>query len=127
MPTTDTVDETHSYDVFRHYERLQWKLIDLPFADIRSDLVRPEYITLAKSAVTGEATSIAAVHGFLNEFADDYDCSAFINIWGYQELQHHYAFRAWLRAGGGGHHAPPPHAREETHPTPAPPPPHPPH
>ncbi|MBX6390358.1 MAG: ferritin-like domain-containing protein [Frankia sp.] len=98
MPSADTIENSHSFDVFQHYERLQWKLVDLPLGEIRADLVRPEHVALAKSAVMGESTSIAAVHGFLNEFADDYDFSAFVNIWGYQELQHHYAFRAWLRA-----------------------------
>ncbi|ABD11299.1 hypothetical protein ThrDRAFT_03615 [Frankia casuarinae] len=98
MATSDTIENAHSFDVFQHYERLQWKLVDLPLDEIRRDLVQPEYIALVKGAVMGEATSIAAVHGFLNEFTDDYDCSAFVNIWGYQELQHHYAFRAWLQA-----------------------------
>lgn len=89
----------HSYDVFRHYERNHWKLADIPFQDVRLDLVRPEYVTMARSAVMGESNSIAAQHGFLNEF-DDYDFSAFVAIWGYEELQHHFAFRAWLDAVG---------------------------
>ena len=63
-------------------------------------LVKPEYITLVKSAVMGESNVIAAVHGFLNEFADDYDFSAFAVIWGYQEVQHHFAFTSWLQAVG---------------------------
>jgi ferritin len=54
---------------------------------------------MAKSAVMGEANSIAAQHGFYNEF-DDYDFSAFVAIWGYEELQHHFAFRSWLSAVG---------------------------
>ncbi|WP_239334340.1 ferritin-like domain-containing protein [Frankia sp. CiP3] len=88
----------HSYDVFRQYERHQWRLADLPLDQIDRDLVRPDHVTMARSAVMGEANSIAAQHGFLNEFVDDYDFSAFVTIWGYQELQHHYAFRAWLEA-----------------------------
>ncbi|MEC3918553.1 ferritin-like domain-containing protein [Nocardia sp. CDC160] len=90
----------HSYDVFRHYERLHWKLSDLDVDSIDKDLVRPEYITLAKSAAMGESNVIAAVHGFLAEFVDDYDFSTFAVVWGYQEVQHHYAFRTWLRAIG---------------------------
>lgn len=90
----------HSFDVFTHYERNHWKLGDIDFDAVDHDLVRPEYITLAKSAVMGECNSIAATHGFFNEFADDYDFSAFAAIWGYQELQHHYAFKSWLRAIG---------------------------
>ncbi len=85
-----------SFDVFHRYEQTQWQLRDIDWASIRRDLVRPEYVTLAKSAVMGECNSIAAVHGFLNEFVDDYDFSAFVSIWGFQELQHHYAFRTWL-------------------------------
>jgi ferritin len=91
----------HSYDVFRHYERNHWRLADIPFAEIRTDLVKPEYVTMAKSAVMGESNSIAAQHGFLNEFPD-YDFSSFVAIWGYEELQHHYAFRSWLDAVGAG-------------------------
>nr|WP_255495567.1 ferritin-like domain-containing protein [Nocardia sp. GTS18] len=72
--------------------------LDLPAVD--PALVRPEYITLAKSAAMGESNVIAAVHGFLNEFVDDYDFSTFAVVWGYQEVQHHYAFRSWLGAIG---------------------------
>jgi hypothetical protein len=86
----------HSFDVFRTYEKTQWQLRDIPWDEIRPELVRPEYITLAKSAVMGECNSIAAVHGFLNEFVDDYDFSAFVCLWGFQELQHHCVFRSWL-------------------------------
>ncbi len=90
----------HSYDVFRHYERLHWKLGDLDLDSIDPRLVRPEYVTLAKSATMGESNVIAAVHGFLDEFVDDYDFSTFAVVWGFQEVQHHYAFRAWLAALG---------------------------
>lgn len=88
----------HSFDVFQQYERNHWRLSAMDFSAIRRDLVRPEYITLAKSAVMGESNVIAAVHGFLNEFVDDYDFSTFATIWGYQEVQHHYAFKTWLVA-----------------------------
>ncbi|MFL6129615.1 MAG: ferritin-like domain-containing protein [Mycobacteriales bacterium] len=87
----------HSSDVFRHYERNHWRLSDLDFGGIRRDLVRPEYVTMARSSVMGESNVIAAVHGFLNEFVDDYDFSSFAVVWGYQEVQHHNAFRGWLR------------------------------
>jgi hypothetical protein len=89
----------HSYEVFRHYERNHWRLADIPFDTIDPEKVRPEYVTLAKSAVMGESNSIAAQHGFYNEF-DDYDFSAFVAIWGYEEIQHHFAFRTWLEATG---------------------------
>jgi rubrerythrin len=88
----------HSSDVFGHYERNHWRLSDLDFGAIRRDLVRPEYVTMARSSVMGESNVIAAVHGFLNEFVDDYDFSSFAVVWGYQEVQHHNAFRGWLRA-----------------------------
>jgi len=90
----------HSFDVFHHYERLHWRLADLDFASIDRAAVRPEYVTLVKSAAMGESNVIAAVHGFLNEFVDDYDFSTFAVIWGYQEVQHHAAFRTWLEAVG---------------------------
>jgi hypothetical protein len=88
----------HSFTVFGHYERAHWRLTDIDFTAIRRDLVKPEYLTMAKSAVMGESNVIAAVHGFLNEFTDDYDFSTFAVIWGYQEVQHHYAFKSWLVA-----------------------------
>ena len=90
----------HSLDVFRKYDRSHWKLDQLDLSNIDRSLVKPEHITLVKSAVMGESNVIAAVHGFLNEFADDYDFSAFAVIWGYQEVQHHYAFTSWLQAVG---------------------------
>ncbi|HEY6493701.1 MAG TPA: ferritin-like domain-containing protein [Trebonia sp.] len=92
------VSDAHSFDVFQHYERLHWRLSDLGLDAITRDLARPEYVSLVRGVVVGEATALPGQHGFLNEFGDDYDCSAFIVVWGYQELQHHYAFRAWLRA-----------------------------
>ena len=89
----------HGYEVFRHYERKRWALDDIPFDEIDTGLARPEYVTMVRSAVMGEANSIAAQHGFLNEF-DDYDFSAFVAVWGFEELQHHFAFRTWLEAVG---------------------------
>lgn len=90
----------HSLDVFRHYDRGHWRLAEMPLDEIDRTQVRPEYVTLVKSAVMGESNVIAAVHGFLNEFIDDYDFSAFAVIWGYQEVQHHYSFTSWLQAVG---------------------------
>lgn len=92
--------DMHSLDVFRHYDRSHWRLADLNLSDIDPTLVRPEYVTLVKSAVMGESNVIAAVHGFMNEFVDDYDFSAYAVIWGQQEVQHHYAFTSWLQAVG---------------------------
>lgn len=102
MTTIETPDmeQMHSLDVFRHYDKTHWRLAGLPLGEVDRDLVKPEYVTLVKSAVMGESNVIAAVHGFLNEFADDYDFSAFAVIWGYQEVQHHYAFTSWLQAVG---------------------------
>ncbi|MEX5632693.1 ferritin-like domain-containing protein [Parafrankia sp. FMc2] len=99
MPSS-TAERSHSFDVFEHYERLQWKVCDLGLDTVRRELVQPAYIALVRGVVVGEATSLPGLHGFLSEFSDDYDCSAFVAIWAYQELQHHYAFRAWLRAVG---------------------------
>ena len=88
----------HTYTVFKQYERNHWQLNDIAFSKVRRELVRPEYLTMAKSGVMGESNVIAAVHGFLNEFTDDYDFSTFAVVWGYQEVQHHYAFKSWLNA-----------------------------
>jgi rubrerythrin len=90
----------HSFDVFQHFERQHWRLAELNVSTVDKGAVRPEYVTLAKSATMGESNVIAAVHGFLNEFVDDYDFSTFAVVWGYQEVQHHYAFRSWLDAVG---------------------------
>jgi rubrerythrin len=90
----------HSYEVFAAYQRASWVLDDISWAEFRPDLVRPEDVVFAKGAVIGESTSIAAQHGLFNEFVDDYDVSAFACLWGYQELQHHLAFKRWLRLAG---------------------------
>jgi hypothetical protein len=90
----------HTFEVFTKYERNHWTLSGIDFSQVRSDLVKPVYVTLARSAVMGESNVIAAVHGFLNEFIDDYDFSTFAVVWGYQEVQHHYAFKSWLAAIG---------------------------
>ena len=100
MTATPDMDQMHSLDVFRHYDRNHWRMASLELSEVDRSLVRPEYVTLVKSAVMGESNVIAAVHGFLNEFADDYDFSTFAVIWGYQEVQHHYAFTSWLQAVG---------------------------
>ncbi|WP_433559430.1 ferritin-like domain-containing protein [Pseudonocardia xinjiangensis] len=98
--TVPTMQEMHSLGVFRHYDRSHWRFSEIALDDIDRSLVRPEYITLMKSAVMGESNVIAAVHGFMNEFIDDYDFSAFAVIWGYQEVQHHYGFTSYLQAVG---------------------------
>jgi hypothetical protein len=86
--------------VFNTYQRATWVLEQIPWDEFRPDLVRPEYVTLAKGAIMGESNSVAATHGLLNEFADDYDFSQFACIWGYQEVQHHLAFQTWLQRAG---------------------------
>jgi hypothetical protein len=86
----------HTFEVFNQYERNHWKLSDIDFSAVRKDLVKPEYVAIARSGVMGESNVIAAVHGFLNEFVDDYDFSTFAVVWGYQEVQHHYMFQSWL-------------------------------
>jgi hypothetical protein len=86
----------HSLDVFKQYEKTQWQLRDVDFGAIRRDLVKPEYITLVRSAVIGESNTVAATHGLLNEFMDEYDVPTFALIWGWQEVQHHFAFKTWL-------------------------------
>lgn len=89
-----------SFRVFHEKERTRWTLKDIPWERLEASEVPRTYVMLAKSAVMGESNSIAAVHGFLNEFMDDYDFSAFVSLWGYEELQHHYAFRTWLEHCG---------------------------
>ena len=62
-PAPDMTD-MHSLDIFRHYDRSHWRLADLDLSGIDPALVRPEYVTLVKSAVMGESNVIAAVHDF---------------------------------------------------------------
>jgi len=92
----------HSAKVFRSYQRATWVMDQVPWDEFRPDLVKPEYVTFAKGAIMGESNSVAATHGLLAEFADDYDFSQFACIWGYQEVQHHLVFQEWLRRAG--HH-----------------------
>jgi hypothetical protein len=89
-----------TYDLFRRYEGQNWRVSELPWDQLDPAAVKPEYIRLARSAVMGECNSIAAQHGFLNESTDDYEFGAFAALWGYEELRHHYAFRAWLERLG---------------------------
>lgn len=91
---------TAGYDIFKKYEKTSWTIKDLPWNELALDKVKPEYVLLARSAVMGECNSIAALHGFLNESEHDYEFAAFASLWGYEELRHHYAFRAWLEAVG---------------------------
>jgi hypothetical protein len=96
---TDSTD-LHSYEVFQSYQHTAWELTDIDWSSFRSDLVTPMLVRFAKGAVMGESNSVAAQHGFFNEFVDDYDFSAFVALWGYQELQHHLVFKKWLRTAG---------------------------
>lgn len=92
--------EMHSAAVFGAYQHATWELAQIPWEDFRADLVRPEHIVFAKGAIMGESNSVAATHGLLEEFRDDYDFSQFACIWGYQEIQHHLAFQTWLQLAG---------------------------
>jgi hypothetical protein len=86
-----------SYEMFKKYEKHDWRLNEIPWSSIDRAQVKPEYVRLARSAVMGECNSVAALHGFLNESSDEYDFAAYAAIWGYQEIKHHYAFRTWLQ------------------------------
>jgi hypothetical protein len=90
----------HSAQVFTYFQHATWVMEQIPWHEFRPDLVLPEYIVFAKGAIMGESNSVAATHGFLNEFADDYDFSQFACIWGYQEVQHHLVFQTWLQLAG---------------------------
>lgn len=92
--------ELHSYQVFTSYQHATWEMRHIPWHEFDPGLVRPEHVVFVKSAIVGESNSVAALHGLLNEFDDDYDFSAFASIWGYQEFQHHLAFMSWLRMAG---------------------------
>jgi hypothetical protein len=93
-------DQLHSAHVFTAYQHATWVMEQIPWDEFRPDLVAPEYIVFAKGAIMGESNTIAATHGLLNEFADDYDFSQFACIWGYQEIQHHLVFQTWLQMAG---------------------------
>lgn len=95
-------EQLHSARVFNAYQRQTWTMDQIPWEEFRADLVRPEYVVFAKGAIMGESNSVAATHGLLEEFADDYDFSQFACIWGYQEIQHHLAFQTWLNLAGHG-------------------------
>jgi hypothetical protein len=93
-------DQLHSAQVFNAYQHATWVLEQIPWEQFRPDLVEPEYVVFAKGAIMGESNSVAATHGLLSEFADDYDFSQFACIWGYQEIQHHLVFQTWLQLAG---------------------------
>lgn len=95
-------EQLHSARVFAAYQHATWEMKQIPWDSFRADLVKPEYVVFAKGAIMGESNSVAATHGLLNEFADDYDFSQFACIWGYQEIQHHLAFQTWLNMAGHG-------------------------
>src|SRR5581483_10953347 len=90
----------HSVGVFNNYELQRWKLSEIAWTDVDPSKVGPHDVSVVRSAVMGECNSIAALHGFLNEFVDDYDFSAFASLWAYEELQHHFVFRTWLERVG---------------------------
>lgn len=90
----------YAFDVFTHYEKNHWNLWEVDFSAVELDNVEQPYVTIARSGAMGESNVIAAVHGFMNEFVDDYDFSTFAVVWGYQEVQHHCMFRRWLEAVG---------------------------
>jgi hypothetical protein len=93
-------DQLHSARVFKAYQHATWVMEQIPWDEFRPDLVAPEYVVFAKGAIMGESNTIAATHGLLNEFVDDYDFSQFACIWGYQEIQHHLVFQTWLQMAG---------------------------
>jgi hypothetical protein len=90
----------HSARVFTAYQRATWTMDQIPWEEFRPDLVCLDYVAFVKGAIMGESNVVAATHGLLNEFTDDYDFSQFACIWGYQEVQHHLALQTWLRLAG---------------------------
>lgn len=105
-----------SHEIFDQYEKTGWKIRDLDWDRFDPDRIEPEYVRLARSAVMGECNSIAALHGFLNDAVEDYDFSAYASLWGYEELRHHYAFRAWLERAEGDYASLPVSATREPYP-----------
>lgn len=89
-----------SYEIFHRYEKTWWNLRELPWDQLGKNSITDQDVQFAQAAVLGEATFLPGLHSFLHGGNDDYDLSAFVSIWAYQELQHHFAFRTWLERAG---------------------------
>jgi hypothetical protein len=72
----------HSFKLFHNYERSDWHIRDLPWDQLRPDLVQPRDRILARIGMIGGSSAIAAMHTLLNESAADYDFAAFTMLWG---------------------------------------------
>lgn len=97
---SDFVADALYYRLFEEAEKARWRMTDLPWGSIQSELAGPELIELVRESAASELTTFTASRRFLQEFADDADFSQWISLWAYEEAKHPHALMRWLSAMG---------------------------
>lgn len=77
-------------------ERVRWRMQDIPWGEIRIDLVDPIWLELIRQSAYSELTTFTASQRFLKEFWDDADFTQWISVWFYEETRHPQALAKWL-------------------------------
>src|ERR1700692_3653680 len=88
-------------DMFIRLERARWTLsTDLPFDDIDTSLLSPQWISYLRNICLTELSALYATEMFLRDFYTDIDFCSFVSIWFYEEMKHHMVLRKYLEYCG---------------------------
>lgn len=90
------------YDAnYDRLERARWDLnTDIPWKDIKKNLITHEDLWFIKANSLIEYTSLDATEAFIRDFSHDMDFCSFVSIWYYEEMKHHYVLKRYVQEFG---------------------------
>src|ERR1700730_660686 len=84
-------------DMFIRLERARWTLnTEIPFDDIDSSLLSPQWISDLRNICLTELSALYATEMFLRDFYADIDFCSFVSIWFYEEMKHYLTLLRYL-------------------------------
>lgn len=87
-------------ELFDAAERVRWRMIDIPWGEIRDDLASPMLRYTVRAALGQELPTYRATQHYMDRYGDDAEFSQWVSIWFYEETKHPQALRRWLTALG---------------------------
>ena len=94
--TSSFLSEAIFYRLSEKAERVRWCMEDIPWDEIRKDLVGPGWLELIRQSAFSELTTFTASQRFLKDFWDDADFTQWVSVWFYEETRHPQALLKWL-------------------------------
>lgn len=85
---------------YRTHKKVMWDLSSVRFDQIDKSRLTDQQVAGAKAAMKVESHNPVYTQRLLEMFRQDHAMSAFLQIWGYEEMHHYIVLRTYLEACG---------------------------